>query len=126
MVDVVVRGFLGGPGVALLDFYLAQSLWINGLLILYVALVAIGRRNYRLLRRCLLTQLELELGGNQQTRRQIERRLGKMELPWDTVLAASRFPLVALPSGWLLRPKNRRTLQAFFTPQKLTELLAGA
>lgn len=47
MVDIVVRGFLGGAGGTLLDFYQSNSLWINSAVVCYALWYGARRRSIR-------------------------------------------------------------------------------
>ena len=71
MVDVMVRGFLGEWGQALLNFYQQNSVWINALLLLYFLIVIFSQNNYKHTLASLILAIENKYPG------QFERKPAK-------------------------------------------------
>lgn len=124
MIDAFVRSFLGEWGGALLDFYLANSLWINALLLLYAGVVVFARRNYWQTLAAILSNLQERYGESLQkkTRAELKSLLQMGELPWDKLLEGQWFPFIAVPKGFLIRIRNRETLQQLFNADILSEV----
>jgi len=125
MVDAFVRSMIGSWGNALLDFYLANSLWINLLVLLYALLVVLSRRNFDLSLQSLIFSLQKEYGGQfaQKGPGSILNLLKKADIPWSGSLSKSSLPFITPPGSLWLYPKNIQTLQKFITLEKLVELL---
>jgi hypothetical protein len=125
MIDAVVRSMLGTWGAALLDFYIANSLWINGLALAYALLVVFARRNYDLSLNSLLSSLKNKYGNQLQKKGAgtVLEMVKKADLPWDDALGRSKIPFLTPPRSIRLYRKNRETLQKLVTPEKLAELL---
>lgn len=125
MIDAFIRSFLGDWGSTLLDFYLENSLWINGILLLYVLIVVLSRRNYRITLYSLCNNLKAKYNAqvNGKNRKQLERTLNRIEIPWDEALKSSSFPLIASPKGLLPHYKSTKTLQHLYPNETLVDTL---
>ncbi len=126
MVDVFVRSLLGPWGARLLDAYLANSLWINGLILLYFAVLVISRWNYRRALTAILVAIEDRYSqpNGRQTAREMKSRLAQDGIPWEKGLQAGAWPLIAGPRTLLPRPKSARALQQLFPADVLAALYA--
>jgi hypothetical protein len=125
MVYTLIRSYLGNWGGAVLDFYSANSLWINVCLLLYALLVFLGRRNYRLIAFSLTNGLysKYKTQLDKKNRKQLGAVLKRLEVPWDESLKVSRFPFVTPPGGLRLYLKNTKTLRNLFPDEKLLDAL---
>jgi len=123
-----LRGMLGGLGSRALDFYIQYSFPINGLVLVYAILVIGARRSYAASRAALLKALIPRYAAyiKEKKREQLRRALGRIDIPWQTALEATRFPLITAPGGLWVYPRTMKTLQRLFNPDRLTdELLKG-
>ena len=125
MIDAFIRSFIGEWGSALLDFYIENSLWINGILLLYVLLIVLSRRNYRIVLYSLCVSLNTKYQSQVKgkDRNQLVRILNKIEIPWDDALKSSSFPMITSPRGLLPKYKNIKTLQRLYSNETLVETL---
>lgn len=116
MVDIFTRSMLGPWGQRLLDFYLANSLWINGLILLYFAILFLSRWNYRRAQAAILAGLQARYGptSGKKSAGEISGRLAQDGIPWEDGLRATTWPLIAGPRGIVPRPKTARALQQLF------------
>ena len=125
MIDAFIRSFIGEWGSALLDFYIENSLWINGILLLYVLLIVLSRRNYRIVLYSLCVSLNTKYQSQVKgkDRNQLVRILSNIEIPWDDALKSSSFPMITSPRGLLPKYKNIKTLQRLYSNETLVETL---
>lgn len=124
MVDVVVRSMLGPAGSRLLDFYLQNSLWINGLIFAYIILLIISRRVYRQTLVFLCAWAEEKIASRSKLdRNQVATALRRMNLPWEEAQKTSIFPLIARPSGLVVYLRTKLLLENWITAEVLAEAL---
>jgi hypothetical protein len=126
MIDSFIRGILGPLWSSVLDFYIANSLWINALLLLYALLVVLSRRTFDKSRQTLIESLQSQHGREwgQKKQASILKMLEKTSIPWGQALRCNAFPLITPPGSLLVYPKNPATFQRFLSLKKLAELLA--
>lgn len=125
MVDVVVRSFIGEWGQRILDFYLDNSLWINGLVLLYFVIIVFARRNYRFIIISLVENLKVKYGSQLkgENPKQISKQLTRIDIPWDTALKTSSFPFVTPPGGFRPYLKNKKTFHKLLSNETLAEVI---
>jgi hypothetical protein len=125
MVDVIVRSFIGEWGQSALDFYLANSLWINGLILLYFLIIIFARRNYRFIIISLVEDLKGEYGNQLkgENPNQISRKLKRLDIPWEKALNTSSFPFVTPPGGFRPYLKNEETFHKLLSNEMLAEVI---
>lgn len=125
MINIIVRSFLGHWGGQVLDFYIANSLWINGLLLLYFLLVVLGRRNYRVILFSLVKGLEGKqtIKPGNKNAKQIGAALKKQEIPWEVGLRASAFPFITPPQGFRIYLKSQKRIQDLIPREILVDTL---
>lgn len=125
MINIFIRGTLGPLGVAVLDFYIANSLWINGLVLLYGLLVVLARRSFELSRQFLITSLQSKYGSRFEQRKPeaVLRALKKLSIPWEQALGSSSFPFVTPPGSIRIFPKKLATLQKLLPLEILAQHL---
>jgi hypothetical protein len=124
MIDVLVRGFLGEWGQAILDFYQQNSVWINAIILLYFLIVILSQNNYKQTLTSLILAIEEKYPGqfDKKTSKEIIRILGKKELPWQAVINTSKWPFIATPRQFYPHAKNESSLKKLIT----IEILAKA
>lgn len=125
MVDVVVRSFIGEWGQRILDFYLDNSLWINGLVLLYFVIIVFARRNYRFIIISLVENLKVKYGSQLkgENPKQISKKLTRIDIPWDTALKTSSFPFITPPGGFRPYLKNEKTFHKLLSNETLAEVI---
>jgi len=124
MIDVMVRGFLGEWGQAILNFYQQNSVWINAILLLYFMIVILSQNNYKHTLVGLVLAIEDKYPGqfDKKTSKEIVRILGKKELPWQAVMNTSKWPFIATPRQLYPHARNESSLKKMIT----IEILAAA
>jgi len=125
MVDMIIRELLGNWGEKVLDFYLTYSLYINSLILLYVGLVILSRRNYQRISDHLIQNVIHHYQNNtrKKDRHQIEKFLRTVELPWEEALKYSSYPFITPPHRYFLDIKNKRTIRRFLSLETIAHLL---
>jgi hypothetical protein len=125
MVNAFIRSMIGSWGNVILDFYLANGFWINGLLLLYALLVVFSRRNFDNSLQLLLFSLQKEFGEQfaKKGPGSLMEILKKAAIPWAAALTKSPLPFITPPGSFRLYPKNAQTFQKFITLEKLVDLL---
>lgn len=123
MIDALVRRYLGTSGSVVLDFYVQYSLWINGLLFLYVLLVILARRNYGQVVKYILSDFIQQHGDklSRKSPKEIRALLLKWKIPWENGMQAGWFPFISTPRGILLYLKSGRTFKKIFPVEVLVE-----
>ncbi len=127
MIDIFTRSMLGPWGQRLLDFYLANSLWINGLILLYFLVLFLSRWNYRRAQAAVLDELQARYGqmSGKKVAREISARMAQDGVPWEAGLRATAWPLIAGPRALVPRPKSSLALQKLFPPDALAARYAN-
>jgi hypothetical protein len=125
MINVMVRGFLGEWGQALLNFYQQNSVWINAIILLYFFIVIFSQQNFKQTLVGLIAAIENKYPGqfDKKTSKEISRMLGKKEIPWEVVLNISRWPLIATPRQFYPRIRNESTLRTLISIDVLAEAI---
>ncbi len=128
MIDAIARGFLGHYGSLILDWYTANSLWVNSLFILYAVLVVFARRNFHRVLSALVQWFLTEKGEwmTKKTPGELQIVIKKTKFPWEQFLTIYHFPLITGASSILVRVKSVQTLQAIFTPEMLAKRISKA
>ncbi len=125
MVNFFIRSMIGSWGNVILDYYIANSFWINALLLLYALLVVFARMNFDLSLRSLVAMLQNQYAGQlaQKNSGGLLNKLKKGKIPWDEALATAQFPFMTPPGSYWVYPKNSKIFQKFTPIEKLAELL---
>ena len=125
MIYSFIRGMLGSSGDMLLDFYVANSLWINALILLYAILVAVARHTFDVSRKLVIAFLESQYSQQFEQKKSgsVLNALHKINIPWDQALGHSAFPFMTPPGSIWIYPKNSATFQKLLPLEKLAELL---
>jgi hypothetical protein len=125
MIFIFIRSTIGTFGNALLDFYIANSIWINGLVLLYGLLVVFSRHSFNLSQQLLLSSLQSRYGGELDKKRpaSVLNILKKANIPWEEALRRTSIPFMTPPGSIRIYPKNLETFQKFVSLEKLAELL---
>ena len=119
MIDAFIRGLLGSAGSALLDLYIANSVWINLLIFLYVLLVLLGKGTYTSMKQEILRQLAAGYpeGLDQKSSAWFEKALLSKPLDLAKVSQGAKLPWVTPPKKYYFRLKSPKAIQELFTPE---------
>jgi len=115
---------LGKGGSAFLDFYLQNSLWINGLIFLYAIILIISRMVYRHTLEYICAWADQKLtGGGTLEQKQLIAAIKRMQIPWEQATRTSVFPFIAHPSGLVISLRNQNTIEKWITAEVLAEAM---
>jgi hypothetical protein len=123
MVRALVEQMLGAWGTALLDFYYANSLYINLVVVLYGGLVVLSWINLKGIRRQLVDDLASQLGKlpNLETGTPPKKVLRQVKISWEEAIEKRRFPLVAQQTSFLPRRATLETVQGLLPAEELAD-----
>jgi hypothetical protein len=122
MLYAFIRGFIGGMGRAILDFYVANSLYINAIILAYALCVVLANQSYALGLHQI--KIELEKSGKKLKNRsllELKSALEDNSFPWRKVQASYWFPLITTPRRILMFPKNINKLKKIFNAEILMQ-----
>ncbi len=126
MIYAFVRSLIGNFGRALMDFYIENSLWINGLILGYALLVVFAHRNYF----AALEKIFLHLrSSNEKLQREGLVKLTENDhkkINWTEIHSQVKFPLISPPKSWGLKLSSAALLQKEFSLENLNEFLKAA
>ncbi len=128
MINAVIRSMIGSWGNVLLDQYIANGFWINGLILLYALLVFLSRRNYDNNLRSLITDLQ-NLYGDQIAKKGAGSILAKLKnspIPWEGSIKVSTIPFLTPPGSFMIYQNNAQNFEKFVPLKTLAELLQKA
>jgi hypothetical protein len=126
MIYAYIRSLIGSFGRALMDFYIQNSLWINGLILGYALIVVFAHRNYFIALEKIITHLRASDEKFQK------RGLVKItandykKLDWQSIRQLIKFPLISAPKSWGLAISSAETLKKEFSLEKINEFLKAA
>jgi hypothetical protein len=132
MVRALIEQMLGTWGTALLDFYDANGLYINLVVVLYGGLVVFSWMNLKGIRKQLVEELAAQLSRfpNLEGNTPPEYILRRVTIPWVETIGKRRFPLVAQQTSFLPRRATLETVQGLLPAEELAgdalEMLKGA
>ncbi|MCJ7520258.1 MAG: hypothetical protein MUO42_11390 [Anaerolineaceae bacterium] len=121
MIFAFIRSSIGSLGRAILDFYIANSLVINAIILLYALLVFIAHRNYFYA----LEKIFIQLAPSDVEKKPL-RKINPSQynaLAWNTLRKLIRFPLISEPKKWTFRYCTTGYLKKEFSLEKLNQFL---
>jgi hypothetical protein len=123
MIYAFIRNYIGGFGRALMDFYVANSLVINGLILGYALIVFLSHRNYFFALEKIIVELGLIKEGEKN---KLVRKVNSTDLTslmWDKVRKAIWFPFISEPKKWTFRFFSADYLKSEFTQEKINQFI---
>jgi hypothetical protein len=125
MIDAFIRSILGKWGNIALDFYIANSLWINGILLIYALLVVLSRRNFKSVTERILSFLTEKYGSQLQKKGtgSLVLMIKKANIPWDDILKRPWNPFISPPGSIRLFLSNQRSIEKFLPLEKIADLI---
>ncbi len=125
---------MGGSGMALLNFYLANSLWINLLVLAYGIFLVLCWSNLKTIRKLLILSMVSQLRSRPDVAIELptKKELKSLSIPWESAIGEARFPFVARQNDFLphrvspdavksmipIEHLNKEALKAFQKQQK--------
>jgi len=122
MISAFIESMLGGLGRVLYSLYAANSLYINGFIILYGICVFFAHRSFNTIFTAIKKELKIEKRKKMGTEK-LSTLLKKTMLPWDDLSHASWFPFIAIPGKIMIHFCSKSNLQKIFSMENLLVLL---
>lgn len=128
----MIEAMLGEFGRQILYFYEANQLILNLIVLTYGLVMFMAWstliRIYRHLVLLIVKQIEESPDLGKKSKVAAIRK--KIDIPWQTAVAAARFPLIANNGGVIPTPKSAATVQRLFDEEELIthalEVMQGA
>lgn len=126
MIFAFIRSSIGSFGRALMDFYIANSFIINGLILLYAFIVFSAQRNYFFV----LKSIFIELGLiKENEKNKLKRKINSADyknLQWEKIRKAVWFPLISAPKKWTFQFCTTEFLMTEFSLEKINQFVKDA
>ncbi len=120
MIYAFIRGYIGGFGRAIMDFYIANSFLINAIILIYGLCVYLAHISYLKAYRIILISLGIKISKKSVRK---NSKLDFQKVSWDEVRRSYWFPLIAPPKGLLVSLKTNASLQNYFSAEKIRLML---
>ena len=125
MIYAFIRGYIGGFGRMLLDFYEANSFVINAIILAYGLCVYLAHISYLKAYRLLLETLGVKLEGGAKSNYS-KSKLDFEKVDWNLLRRTYFFPLVSEPRSFLFKIKTNPVLRNLFNEEKVRGMLTTA
>lgn len=123
MIDFIIRSSIGKFGRFLLDFYIANSLAINSLILGYALIVFISKKNYLFALERIIIELGLLKEGEKE---KLTRKANSNDyngLQWNKVQKGIWFPFISEPNKWNFRFCTTNYLKSEFSLEKINQFI---
>jgi len=124
LIFAFVRSLIGSVGRAIMDFYIANSLPINSVILLYALLVFFARRNYFFILNTILHEAGLLEKGKAGVKKPKLSKSDFEKIDWDLLKSKVKFPFFALPRRWAIKLTTKNVLVKQFNLETINELLS--
>jgi hypothetical protein len=123
MIRALMETILGQAFSEALRFYIANSLPINLVVLVYGTVMLMSYHNLSRIRRRLIDTIVETLKPEVEAQRKIrmERVLKEIEIPWQTGVSSSQFPLIARQMALLPQRVSIETVQSLLPVEDLIE-----
>lgn len=122
MIGALIGSMLGEFGRAISSFYQANSLYINGFIILYGLCVFFAHRSFYAIYEGIKKELKID-SEKKIGKEKLSVIIQKAEFHWDKLKNEYWFPFIAIPGKITLHFKTKATLQKVFSLKNLVILL---
>ena len=118
------RGSLGPVGNAILDFYIANALWMNFLVGGYFVVLIIARRRFNSTLNNLLVQVGYKTGEQVKPAQlwALAKLIQNNKVNWQEAIALDKFPFIAMAQDYYFLPKTEKTLRKFFSLENVESM----
>ncbi len=125
MIDAIIRGMLGEAGSALLDLYLENAFWINGIVFIYAAVLLIAKQGYRKIVSAIRSAMINRFGEDIENKNETwyKKVLEKNALDWEEIAHQTWIPIFSTKGALGFRIKKPDLLEKHFTPEIIQEEL---
>lgn len=123
LIRSIILSMMGTWGEPLLNFYEANSLWINLLVFIYGTVIVLSWVNLKNIRNSLILSLVTQLHSQAEValNTPAEKMLTLLAIPWESAINQSRFPLVARQSDLVPHRLSVEAVQAMLPPEMLAK-----
>jgi hypothetical protein len=125
IVQGIIKGFIGNWGVKVGEIYYNNSLWINGIILLYALVIFIAWKNYRVVSDFLISNISEQLAPKAKTwsKSEVSRNLKSIEIPWLEARKRLTIPLLAKTDYFIPTIASVETIQKLFPQDVLIKVL---
>jgi hypothetical protein len=125
IVQGIIKGFIGNWGMKVVEFYYNNSLWINGIILLYALVIFIAWKNYRIVSDFLINNISEQLAPKAKTwsKSEVTRNLKSIEIPWLDARKRLTIPLLAKKDYFIPTIASVETIQKLFPQDVLIKVL---
>ncbi len=107
-----------------MDFYIANSLIINSVILLYAFVIFLSRRNYFFILNIILREIGIYDEEKKAIKKKQISNTDFMNINWDSVKSRVKFPFITLPKQWsLVILTKKQTLERHYSREKINLLL---
>jgi hypothetical protein len=117
----IIKGFIGDWGVNAVKFYYDNSLYINGIILLYALLISICWRNYQKIHTFLMKNIsgQLESKIKNWNKSEISRHIKTVQIPWDDTVKLLSIPFIAKSGKIYPLFASKETIEKMFPMDEL-------
>ena len=124
MIFAIIRSYIGSFGRAMMDFYIANSLPINMVILFYALLVYASHQNYLFVLHKIFT--ELDLIKEKKDKGILLRKVNEsdhLKISWGQLRKQVKFPLISEPGKWTFRFCTTNYFVEEFTVEKINSYI---
>lgn len=123
MIRALIETSLGSIGMQIFRFYQENSLLINGIVVLYGALIVMSWTNLASIRKRLVGAIAAQIVSSQtlNNKSTVKRILSEVDIPWQAALDDVRFPLIAQQTAFWPKKKSVDELKEMLPADELVK-----
>jgi hypothetical protein len=117
----IIKGFIGNWGMKAIDLYMANSLWINGILLLYALIISTSWRNYETLKNHLMRSVTNQLDQKRKSwsKAEISKSIMNAQISWESTKKQIRIPIIAKSGTYLPIYASVHAIEKLFPKEEL-------
>jgi hypothetical protein len=117
----IIKGFIGDWGVNAVKFYFDNSLYINGVLLLYALLISICWKNYQKINIFLVKSItsQIETKVKKWNKSEINRNIVVDQIPWEAAIKLLKLPFLAKSGNFIPFMASKATIEKLFPLDEL-------
>ncbi len=126
MIDAIIRGSLGKLGTAILDFYINNALWINGLILVYAVVLVLANQGRKKIEDG-VKQYFLDKFGEDLSNKGTSwfaKTLERTPMDWNDLAKLTWLPIISAKKSFGFKVKSPKSLSEIFTPEYISELFS--
>ena len=117
MLENFFRDSLGSIGRAILDFYIANAIWLNFIVGGYFVALVIARQKYKTTLNVLLAQAGYKIGHTitPENLRALSKKIAANNVNWQKVILAEKYPFIAISHEYSFHMRTESNLRNMFS-----------